>query len=103
MMQEVRKDYRIGNNDEIRDYNRIRNNDGRKTVMVTKGFVDIPSFVFRDRSVAVLECLVEYMRDVYGFSYHDIALLLNRDDRTVWTVYRRAKLKRKGIIKHKHE
>jgi hypothetical protein len=63
-------------------------------------FVSIPSFVFRDRSVAVLECLVEYLKDERKLSFHEIAVLLNRNDRTVWTVYTRAKKKRARVIKH---
>lgn len=55
----------------------------------------IPVYLFRDRSVAVLEVLVEYLKDVKGLSFHEIAVLLNRDDRTIWTVYNRVKKKRK--------
>jgi hypothetical protein len=72
-------------------------NDGRKAI--TQGFIEIPTFLFKDRSVAVLEALVEYLKDHKELSFHEIAMLLNRNDRTIWTVYRRAKLKRKGIIK----
>ena len=68
--------------------------------IVQQGYFEIPSFVFRDRSVAVLECMVEYMKDSQGLTFHEIAVLLNRDDRTIWTVYRRAKLKRKGLIRN---
>jgi hypothetical protein len=66
-------------------------------------YVDIPSFVFKDRTLSVLEVMVEYLRDNKKMRFHDIAVIINRDDRTVWTVYRRAKLKRKGIIKVKTE
>ena len=65
-----------------------------------QGTVKVPSFIFRDRSVAVLEALVEYLVDVKKLSYHEIAVLLSRDDRTIWTSYRRVKLKRKGLIKN---
>ena len=62
--------------------------------IVDKGFIEIPTFLFKDRKVAVLEALVEYLKDHKGLTYHEIALLLNRDDRTIWTVYHRAKKKR---------
>ena len=62
-------------------------------------YINIPSFVFKDRTLSVLEVMVEYMRDNKNFTFKEIALILNRDERTIWTVYRRAKLKRKGIIK----
>jgi DNA-directed RNA polymerase specialized sigma24 family protein len=57
--------------------------------------VEIPTFIFKDRSVAVLESLVEYLHDIQKMNYHEIAILLNRNDRTIWTVYHRAKKKRK--------
>ena len=56
----------------------------------------IPSFVFKDRRLKVLEVLVEYLKEDCSLSYHEIAILLNRDDRTIWTVYQRALKKRKN-------
>ncbi|MFH2028209.1 MAG: hypothetical protein ABIJ08_03655 [Nanoarchaeota archaeon] len=55
----------------------------------------IPSTIFRDRKISVLEAVVEYLKDEKNLTYHEIAVLLNRDDRTVWTCYSRAKKKRK--------
>ncbi|MFH1849613.1 MAG: hypothetical protein ABH879_05490 [archaeon] len=48
----------------------------------------------RDRNVSVLEAISEYLKDSLGLCYHEIAVLLNRDDRTIWTCYSRAKKKR---------
>jgi len=56
--------------------------------------VKIPSNIFRDRNLSVLEVLVEYLKEQRNMTYHEIAVLLNRDDRTIWTVYNRAKKKR---------
>ncbi len=55
----------------------------------------VPSMIFKDRSISVLEAMVEYLKDEKQLSYHEIAILLNRDDRTIWTCYSRAKKKRK--------
>jgi len=55
----------------------------------------IPTLIFKDRSISVLEAMVEYLKDEKQLSYHEIAILLNRDDRTIWTCYSRAKKKRK--------
>ena len=55
----------------------------------------ISSSVFKDRSVSVLEVLVEYLKDKKNLSFHQIAMLLNRNDRTIWTVYNRTKTKRR--------
>jgi hypothetical protein len=57
--------------------------------------IHIPIEIFKDRHAAVLESLVEYMKDTYQLSYADIGKLMNRSERTIWTVYRRAKTKRK--------
>ena len=53
----------------------------------------IPSFVFKDRSLSFLEALTEYLKDNLNLRYCRISSLLNRDPRTIWTVYSRAKKK----------
>jgi hypothetical protein len=55
--------------------------------------VAIPSDIFRDRTLAPLESISEFLKDREGMSFHEIAVLLNRDDRTIWTCYTRAKKK----------
>ncbi|MBW2964776.1 sigma-70 region 4 domain-containing protein [Candidatus Woesearchaeota archaeon] len=55
--------------------------------------VAIPSSVFQDRNLAPLEAITLYLKDEKGMSYHEIAILLNRNDRTIWTCYHRAKKK----------
>lgn len=55
--------------------------------------LNIPSFIFRDRSVSVMEALVKYLKEEQHLSFAQIATLLNRDDRTIWTVYDRARRK----------
>ena len=56
-------------------------------------FVIVPNKVFKDRTVSVLEALVEYLKDK-GLSYHEIGMMLNRDERTIWTCYNRLQKKR---------
>ena len=55
----------------------------------------IPVSILQDRSLSVLENIVAYLKDTFGLNYHSIAVLLNRDDRTIWTVYQRAKKKKR--------
>ena len=55
----------------------------------------IPVSILRDRKISVLENVVAYLKNSFGLTYHAIAVLLNRDDRTIWTVYQRAIKKRK--------
>lgn len=54
----------------------------------------VPITILQNRKRSVLESIVEYLKDERQCSLHDIAVLLNRDDRTIWTVYHRAQKKR---------
>jgi DNA-directed RNA polymerase specialized sigma24 family protein len=54
----------------------------------------VPSSIFLDRELAPLESISEYLKEQKGLSYHEIAVLVGRDDRTIWTCYNRAKKKR---------
>jgi hypothetical protein len=60
-----------------------------------KAEILLPTHIFQDRDVSVLEAISEYMKDSMGLTYHEIAVMLSRDDRTIWTCYNRAKAKRK--------
>ncbi|MBW2980814.1 hypothetical protein KY360_05350 [Candidatus Woesearchaeota archaeon] len=40
--------------------------------------------------LSILEATVAYLKDEYRLSYHEIGELLQRDERTIWTVYSRA-------------
>lgn len=48
------------------------------------------------RSLSVLETIVKHLKESFNLSYHAIAQLLMRDDRTIWTVYQRALKKTHG-------
>lgn len=54
----------------------------------------IPVSVLNERVVSVLESIVEFLREKHELSYKQISLLINRDNRTIWTVYQKAKRKR---------
>ena len=55
----------------------------------------IPVSILQDRNLSVLENVASYLKDTFGLTYHKVAILLNRNDRTIWTVYQRAKKKKK--------
>lgn len=52
-----------------------------------------PVSILKNRGLSVLENIVVFLRDKFELSYHEVALLLKRDDRTVWTVYQKARKK----------
>jgi len=76
-------------------YNRARTKRSANEPSVRKApVVQIPLSVVTDRSVSILEVVVEHLRDKAHFSNHQIAITLNRSDKTVSTVYMRTKKKR---------
>lgn len=57
--------------------------------------IKLPVSIFEDRTLSFMESAVFYMKQELKMTYHEIAVSLNRDDRTIWTVFNRA-LKKKG-------
>ena len=53
----------------------------------------IPALIISNRSLSVLESIVYYLKDDCNLKYSQIALLLCRDQRTIWTVYNRRRKK----------
>lgn len=49
--------------------------------------------IFSNRKFSILESLVKFLKEEHNMTYHEIAVLLNRNDRTIWTVYSRVKKK----------
>ena len=75
---------------------------GEKEIKLTNNeFLDfdlvIPSHVLRDRDLSALETIIEYLKEVRKMTYHEISVLLNRDERNIWTIYNRAKKKRNQV------
>ena len=56
---------------------------------------DIPLDIF-SRDHTILESIILYCRDVRNLRFTDIARIINRDERTVWTIHARAKRKDAG-------
>ena len=61
-----------------------------QSLSVTNLFFPIPISIF-SQDKTTLECLVVFLKDEYKLSYSEVASLIMRDDRTVWTVYQKAK------------
>ena len=54
----------------------------------------VPVSIFKDRKFSVLEVLVSYLKEKFNLRYSEIAVLLRRDERNIWTVYNRYKKKK---------
>lgn len=55
----------------------------------------VPASLFSNRKLGTLEVTVKYLKENLSFNYSQIAKLINRDDRTVWTAYQNAAKKQK--------
>jgi len=51
--------------------------------------IRIPTSLFRGTKLSFLEAMVMYLKEDCNLSYRKIGLLLDRDERNVWTVYNR--------------
>lgn len=49
-----------------------------------------PISIIHNRKLSVLESIVKYLKENYNLTYHQIAILTNRDDRTIWSTYNNA-------------
>ena len=58
-------------------------------IKLTESGVNIPLNIFSKQENSALESLSHYLKDVLGMKYSEIARLLKRDDRTIWTCYSR--------------
>jgi hypothetical protein len=61
----------------------------------TKKEFSLPVNIFEDRKLGALESVVKYMKEELNLSYHEIAVHLSRDDRTIWSSYNSSSKKRK--------
>ena len=62
----------------------------KKTIIPEESQILIPINIFTDRRLSILESLVWFLKNL-DMKYSEVARLLNRDQRTIWTVCSRAK------------
>lgn len=60
---------------------------------ITKGKVWVPSAVLVGTKLSAQEAVVTFLHEKKNLTFHEIAVLLKRDDRTIWTAYQRGKAK----------
>jgi len=61
----------------------------------------IPITAFNNEKLSSLEIIVKYMKENLSKTYHEIALILRRDDRTIWSTYNNSLDKYKQQFKAK--
>ncbi len=84
LIKEIKKKYRI-NNKEIAE------------LIETRKEITIPLIIFKEK-LGALEVLTRYLKENLAMNYKEIAILLNRDERTIWTAYHKSKKKQKELI-----
>ena len=87
LINEIKKKYRI-NNQEI------------SRLIKSKEKIEIPANIF-SKELGALEALTKYLKENLAMSYKEIAELLNRNERTIWTAYNKAKQKQEKPIETK--
>ncbi|MFT4304247.1 MAG: hypothetical protein ACMXYG_06795 [Candidatus Woesearchaeota archaeon] len=64
----------------------------------------IPISALNDRRLGMLEASVIYLKERKRMNYREIGILLNRDERTIWTSYNKGKKKlRENENSYKYE
>jgi len=81
-------------------YNNANKKFPKKISVDKKDKFFIPIEKFQNRKFSVLEVVVKYLKEDYDIGLHEIALIMQRDDSTVWTVYNRATKKEKSKKKN---
>lgn len=64
--------------------------------IVISGNYYIPLDIFKNRALSMLENLSVYLHEVKGHAFREISDMIKKDNRTIWTVYNRAKKKASG-------
>jgi predicted DNA-binding protein (UPF0251 family) len=57
----------------------------------------IPLSIFQNRSFGVLEAISKHLKEQHALKFSQIAQLLGKNDRTIWTAYHRASKKVKEV------
>ena len=68
-------------------YNKAKIKNPERLNVKSKLF--IPIDILKPRKLSVLESIVYYLKEHYKLRLHEIALYLQRNDRTIWTLYNR--------------
>ncbi len=53
----------------------------------------VPSAIFLEKKLGIMEAMVKYLREEYHLSFREISRILKRDNRVIWVMYHNAKEK----------
>ncbi|PLW80935.1 hypothetical protein C0585_00025 [Candidatus Woesearchaeota archaeon] len=78
LMNELEKDYHISSKDLLE---------------ATEQNINVPISIYNSKDISALEATVRYLKENLNLRYKDIAVILNRDERTIWTTYSKSNKK----------
>lgn len=64
-----------------------------KVLSFSNSNINVPLSIFSNKKFTIFESLVRYLRDSKNMTNRDIAHILKKSNKTIWTVYNRSKLK----------
>jgi hypothetical protein len=84
------------NRDSRTAWNTYRNAKRKmaEELAISSSRISIPCSALRDRRYSLLESICSYLKETAMLSNKQIAELLSRDNRTIWTVCNRSKIKK---------
>lgn len=82
--------------DSVRKKNLLIENELKKLSEKKKEEIVLPASIFNDK-LGMLEAASLYLKDELSLSFNEIAKLLKRDYKTIWTSYSKAKKKTKNV------
>ncbi len=68
--------------------NAIKKHAGKLEIDSQKG--KIPCLLFKEKKLSILETIVVYLKDNLNFNFSEISKIMERNYRTIWTIYQRA-------------
>ncbi len=64
---------------------------------ISKEVIEIPVSIFT-KEIGALEAITKYMKENLNMNYREIAKEIGRNERTIWTAYKKAKEKQKENV-----
>ena len=58
------------------------------------GEIILKTSIFHNSNLTIFEALVKFLKEEKSFNFHEISVILNRDERNIWTVYNNSLKKR---------
>ena len=87
--------------DELNHDHDIGSADVFKYLREKKSSEKIPVYIFR-QGISPLQAAVKFLVENLFFRFNEIANLLNRDERTIWSTYNSVRIRYPGTIKEEY-